>query len=123
MPRPSRALVIVRKELGLVCRHVDIQRAISLTALAREAEIQRLKYGFALPAVFDYIAGHHLPEHMRAAAGRVLFFHRGAIARAHDAVFMSPALADSDATQRGIREIPAVAHEMEMRLRRRRIVI
>ena len=40
--RPEPALVVVREELGLVGRHVDVHRALALAALAGQAQVERL---------------------------------------------------------------------------------
>ena len=43
LARPQAALVVMREELGLVGRHVDVDGAIALAAFAGQAEIE----GFA----------------------------------------------------------------------------
>src|SRR5208282_1487252 len=50
---PHPAFVIMRKELSLVCRYVDAHGAVALAALAGEAQIERLFYLLAAPAVAD----------------------------------------------------------------------
>src|SRR5205085_6748274 len=101
--RPDAARVVMRAELGLVGRHIDIDRAIVLAALAGEAEIERLLDRIALPSVLERPALHHLEQQVRAAARRVLLFARRQVARAHDTILgvMPAAFADADATDRG----------------------
>src|SRR5207237_3816449 len=101
--RPDASRVVMRAELGLVGRHVDINRAIVLAALAGEAEIERLLDRVALPAVLQWPAMHHLEQQVRAAARRMLLLARRDIAWAHDTIFgvMPAAFADPDAAQRG----------------------
>jgi hypothetical protein len=93
----------VRAELGLVGRHVDIDRAVALAALAAEAQIERVLDRVVAPIARDGAAMHHLEQEVRAAARRMLLLACCEVARAHDAVFgvVPAAFADADATDRG----------------------
>ena len=112
---PQPVLVIVRQELGFVRRHVHVHRTIALASLAGEAQIERVENLFALPAVADHVAVHHLEKQAGAAARGMFFFHRGAVTRAHGALFLTPAFADADAPQRRMRETALVVDELKMR--------
>src|SRR6185312_4252974 len=115
------AAIVVRQKFRLVRGHVDVHRTIALATLARQAQVERLAYRIAAPAVRDRFAAQHLEQHARTAARGMLLFARGLIARAHGAAVLAPAVADADATQRRAAEIAAVAVVAEMRLAGRRV--
>ena len=108
VPGPQPAFVIVREKLGLVRRHVDIDRTIALAAFAGQAQIERFADRLALPAVGQHVAVEHLPQQPCAAARAVLLFARDHVARTHHLVAMIAALADAHAAQRRPRERPLV---------------
>src|SRR5512142_1264669 len=97
---------MVREELRLVRRHVNVQRTVTLAALARETQVERLVDALVGPAARDRIALHHLEQHPRAAARRVLLLARHAIARAHRAVLLAPALTHPEAAECRVCEAP-----------------
>ncbi len=105
------------KELGLVGRHVDVDRAFALAALAGEAEVERLLDGLIAPASLDRTAAHHLEQQVGPSPGRVLLLVQYHVAGAHGARIQLPALSDADTTHRGARETPFVIREGELRLR------
>src|SRR5262249_36857989 len=117
---PDPPVVIVGEELRLVRRDVDVRGAVALAALAGEAQIERLLHRFVTPAAVDRAALEHLPEQVRAAAGRVLLLARHHEARAHRVVaglaVEAPALADADAALRGVRELAVIVRVLEVRL-------
>src|SRR5262249_61646415 len=98
--RPQPPGIVMRAELGLVGRHVDVHRAVALAALAAEAEVERLLDRRALPAVGDRAAVQHLEQQPRAAARRIALLAARHVARAHHAVLAvaAAARADADAT-------------------------
>ena len=112
---PQTVFVIVRQELGLIRRHVDVDGAIAFASLAGQAQVKRVEHLLALPAVADHIAVHHLEEKMGAPARRVFFLHRRAVTGAHRALFLTPAFSDADTAHRGMRETALVMNEVEMR--------
>ena len=61
MARPRTALVIVRKKLRSVSGDVYVNRALTLAAFARQAQVERFLYMFILPASAQRIALQHFP--------------------------------------------------------------
>lgn len=61
LQRPQALAVVVRQELGLVCRHVHIDRALALARLTRQAQIQRLANAFVVPVGSQHLALHQFP--------------------------------------------------------------
>src|SRR5438874_1351587 len=117
-------LVIMRKELGLVRRHIDVHRAIGLAPFAGETKIQRVLYAFIAPAIFpNQIAIEHFPEQPSAATRGMLLFTRDHVTGAHRSVLMPPAFAHPDATLHCIRKAPVIVRIFEMRLPLRRVVV
>ena len=112
------------EELGLVGRHVDVDRAVVRAPLAGQAQVERVIDLAALPAVGDDLAAQHLEEQPRAPARRVLLLARDHVARAHHALGVGlAALSDADAAQRRVREVAAVVGVGELHGRPRRVVI
>ncbi len=122
VPRPEPPLVVVREELGLVRGHVHVHRALGAAPLARQAEVERLLHGLALPAPLHRVALEHLEEQVGAAAGRVHLLLGHHVARAHGAVLFLAALADADAALGRVGEAPLVVQELEVRLDLGRVV-
>src|SRR6266700_3274328 len=100
MAWPQSALVIMRKKLRFISRHIDRDGTLTFASFTRETKIERVFYFLALPTVFDDFALEHLPKQTRATACRVLLLVGCAIAWTHRSFFHAPALADSNATQR-----------------------
>src|SRR5262249_57823672 len=68
---PARPVVV--QELGLVGRHVDVDRAVRLASLARQAEVERLLDARVAPtAAADRVALEHLEQQAGPGAGRGL---------------------------------------------------
>ena len=111
------------EKLRLVRRHVHVDRAIALAALAGEAQVERVLHFLALPAVVDDFAVHHLEQHARAAARGILFLARHHVGGAHRSAAFAPAGADADAAQRGAGEAVSVGGIGEMRFGLRRVVV
>jgi FAD-dependent oxidoreductase family protein len=112
--------VVVGEELGLVRRHVDVDRAVAATALAGETEVERVVHRLRAPAVADgavAVAVEHLEQQAGAAARGVLLLpgdpiggaHHGAVAR------VLAAFADAHASGRGADEGPVVVGVGEVR--------
>src|SRR5205807_3565084 len=113
---PKPALPVVGKELGLIGRHVDVDRAISFAALARKAQVKRVFHVLVTPAFANGISMQHLPEQTRATASRVFFFTRDHVTWAHGLVIQNvgafaAAVPYPDAPQRGMRELAFVVGE------------
>src|SRR5690348_16088014 len=90
---PEAALVVVRQELGLVRRHIDVYGAVALAAFARETEIERLLHVVVPPHPGHGVTFEHFPEQMGAAARRVLFLAGDLEARTHRPVIEAAAFA------------------------------
>ena len=60
-------LVVVRQELRLVRRHVDVHRAVALAALARQAQVERVVDLLALPSVGDDVTDRWQSEEVHDA--------------------------------------------------------
>src|SRR5205823_9241242 len=86
-----------------------------LAALAREAEVERLSHLFVLAYVRDVIALEHLPQQARAPARRMHLLARDLQARAHRSAIRAPALANSHASHRRLREIAVLLRELKVR--------
>ena len=97
--RAEPARVVVSQELGLVGRHVDVDRAIAQAALAGEAQVERVPDGFGAPPFGDHVALQHLEQQASPPARRVLLVARHHVARAHRAALGPPALAHADAPE------------------------
>ena len=91
--------VVVRQKLGLVRRHVDVDRAVALASLAGEAQIECVFDRLVAPACRNLLTFEHLEEQTGPASRGVLLLARGHEARAHGATFHAPALSDSNAAQ------------------------
>src|SRR5579883_953314 len=100
-----------------------MHRAVALTTLAGEAEIERISNSVAFPAAIQGVSLQHFEEEASAAARAVLLFACGAIARAHGAALMPSAEADANTAEGRVGEIPAVIGEAEMRRRVPRLVV
>ena len=120
--RPQSPLVVAGEELGLVGGHVDVDRAVPLAALARQAQLQRLVDLLAAEAVFDRLALEHLEQDPRAPPRGVLLVEGHHVARAHRAALDVAALAGADASGGGVGEAPAVLRVGEVRVRLGRVV-
>ena len=90
-------------------------------ALAGEAEVERVEHLRRAPEL-ELLAVQHLPEQVRAAAGRVLLLACDHVARAHHAALRTAAVADPDAADRGVGEAAAVVRVGEVGLDGRRPV-
>src|ERR1051326_399228 len=121
MERAYAALVVVRQELGLVGRHVDVHRALPFAALAGKAQVERRLHLLLLPAAAKHFALHRFPEQAGPAASRVHLLAGRHVARAHHARFLA-AFADADAAQRRPPEIAGVILVVEMRAARAGVV-
>src|SRR5579885_3425988 len=95
--------VVVGEKFGFVGCNIDADRAVTLAALACQAEIERFLDVLVLPLPLNDIAFGHFPEQVSAAAGGMLLFAGGAKAGTHHATFVLAAFADSHATQAGAR--------------------
>src|ERR1051325_9222244 len=93
------AFIMVRQKLGFVSRHIHIDRAIRFTAFAREAKVERFQNFFAAPAITDDFALHHFEKHSCAATGRMHFFTRDHVARAHRSAFSATTFSDRKSTR------------------------
>src|ERR1700682_6146870 len=60
--RAHAALVVMRQELGLESRHVDVDRALGLARLAREAQVERFLDALVPPPVAYQVPGQHLVQ-------------------------------------------------------------
>src|SRR5688572_5129123 len=100
-------LVVVRHEFSLVGGHVGVRGAIAAAALAAQARLEGFLHVLASPALGDDLAAQHLGEEASAAARRVAFLARAAVARAHGAALLGAALAHADAVLRGAHETAA----------------
>ena len=123
VPRPWAPSIMVRSELCLVTRHVDIDRAVAFTAFAGEAEIQGLFDLCAAPAIVNRPAMKHLEQESRATARRISLFMSDEIAWAHHLVVavVPSALSDADAALRRPIEA-ALLRKLEVRLQGWRLI-
>src|SRR5262245_45831969 len=117
MNRPPLTLVVVGEELRTVRGHVHVGRTLGLAGLARQTEVERLLDVIVLPAVLDDFALKQLEQHVRAAAGAVLFLERHHVAGTHGSRVVLPALAEPDTAQRRSLNRSAVVRKREMRAR------
>src|SRR5579863_3645815 len=118
----------MREELGLVGRHVDVDRTIALAALARQAQVERLLHIFIAPAIGENVAVQHLPQLTSTAARRVFLFVGHHEAGTHGVVacslsLLATALPYANATQGRMREAASFFRIMEVRFRLPRLVI
>src|SRR4051794_25021368 len=97
--RSQSPSIIMRQELSFVRRHVDANLTISLATFAGEAEVERFFHRLIAPAIFDRVPREHFKEQMRAAAGRMHFLARHAIAGAHRPGVLATAFTDTDTAQ------------------------
>ena len=116
----------MREELGLVRGEIDVDRTVTLAPLAGETQVERVFDSVVAPSFrHRTIAPEHLPEQVRAAAGRMLLLERDHVARAHHVVVilplavLAPAATDADAPEGRTREAPVVFGEAEVGLRLR----
>src|SRR5262249_4926098 len=121
VPRPPAALVVVRQELGLVRRDVDVDRAVALASLASETEGEGALHALVFPSVQDRtVAAQHLPEQVRAPTSRMLLLVGHHVTRAHHVVLalraLSAATPDAHAAQRCACEAATIVREAEVRL-------
>src|SRR6185312_14619285 len=93
-------------KLGLVGRHVGIDRAVAFATLAAEAEVERFLNRLAAPEVIDRPAVQHLEQQPGTTACGVSFFTRCLVAWAHNALarVVPAAGPDADAARDGLRE-------------------
>ena len=70
----SAVFIVVRQEFGLVRRHIDIDRTISLAAFAGQAEVERFLHFLALPPTLDDLATHGFEQQACAPARGMLLF-------------------------------------------------
>src|SRR5436190_23938559 len=99
-PRPQTPFVVMREELRLVRRHVDIHRTFALASLAGKTEIERVLHVLVLPSAVERIALEHLEEQAGATTRRMRLFACRPIARTHCPAFVAATLADADAPDR-----------------------
>lgn len=107
-------LVVVGEGLGLVRRHVDVDGAVHLAPLAREAQVERLLDALVPPTVGDDVGFEHLEQDARPPPRRVPLVLRGHVARAHGAALAAAAEAHTDASQRRLGEAATVLREGEV---------
>src|SRR6185312_264860 len=89
----------MRQKFGLVGRHVDVDRAISLAAFAGQTQIQRLFDMLVAPAVFEWLSLEHFKEQTRPPTRGVGFFVCDHIAGTHGPASRAAALAYTDTAQ------------------------
>ena len=87
----------MREEFGLIGGHIDVDRAVALAALAREAQVERLFDVLILPPVLQRILFEHLEEQSRASTRGMHLLSRDHETRAHRAVLEPAAFSDADA--------------------------
>ena len=116
-PRPRPALVVVVGEFRLVGGHVDVDRAVRQTPLARQAQIERVAHLGGAPPVGHHVALQHLPQQVRAPAGGVLLLAGGLIARAHHPAAGLTTLADAHAAALRLGEVAVIVRIGEQRQR------
>src|SRR6266567_9617100 len=68
------ARVVVREKLGFIGRHIDIDGAIALTALAGQAQVQRLLDMLVAPVILEYLALQQFEEHAGTTTGGMFLF-------------------------------------------------
>src|SRR4051812_16094327 len=85
----------MREKLGLVSRHIHLDRTIVFAPLARKTQVERLPYGFIPPTALYHVGADHLVHQASPAARGVLLFARHHVARAHDAVAAFEPAADA----------------------------
>jgi hypothetical protein len=86
LQRRAVTAVVIGEKLALESRDVDADRTFGLARAALETEIEDLAHAFVAEPRLSEPSGHREPQHVRAAAGRVLFFPRRHERRAHRAV-------------------------------------
>ena len=116
-PRSEPTGVVMRSELRLVRRHVDVDRALAFAALARQAQVERLFDVVVAPAAGHLSTVHQLEQQVGAAASRVALLAGDHVARAHHAAVVTPALPDPDAAERRVAERPVIVGEVKEGLR------
>src|SRR5690242_2949472 len=92
------SLIVMRKKLGLVRGHVDLDRTLAFATLTRQTQVERFLDRFAFPSVFDRLSADHFAEQTRTPARRMLLLHRHHVTRAHRSAMMAPAHTRADAT-------------------------
>ena len=113
-PRSQAPFVVVREELGLIGRHVDVHRTVALAAFAGEAQVECVLDVRVLPALIERVAVQHLEEQARASARRVRLLPCGPVARAHRPALVPAAFADADTPNSRKREAPVVLWKTEV---------
>ncbi len=116
--RAQPALVVVREELGLVGRHVDVDRALVLAGLAGQAQLEGLGDVVVAPTA-ELVPAEHLEEHPGPSPGGVLLLPGRHVAGAHAAGVDVAALPDADAAGGGLAEVVVVVGEGEVGAHRR----
>src|ERR1041385_909619 len=128
MTRTQTPFPVMGEKLSFVGGDVDVDRTISLAALAGEAKIQRFLYVLVTPAIADDVAVQHFPEMMSASARGMALFMRDHEAGAHGVIvrpagIFAAALAHADATQGCMGKTAFIIGILEVRRRLPRIVI
>src|SRR5207302_5700740 len=100
--RTETPLVIMRKKFSFVSSDVHADRTLALAPFAGKTKIERMLDVMVMPSVANDIALSHLPEQVRAPAGRVLLLASDTKAGTHDAAVILPALPHPDAAQSGL---------------------
>src|SRR5579872_224364 len=118
MNRPDSVLPVMRKEFGLVGRHVHIDWTIPLAAFARQAKVQSFFHVLIAPSITNDIAMQHFPKQVRAATRRMHLFAGDHITRTHCVLsafaIFAAALSNPNAAQRGMGEAAVIIRELEV---------
>src|SRR5262245_39033468 len=72
LQRRAVTAVVIGEKLALESRDVDADGAFGLARAALETEIEDLAHSFVAESRLSEPPGHRQPQHIRAAAGRVL---------------------------------------------------
>src|SRR6266849_188265 len=120
---PSIFFVVVREELCLISRDIDVRRAFGFACFTRQTQVERFLDVLIVPAVAQHFALQQLKQHVRAPSRAVFLLSRGHVARAHGAAIIFPACSEPDAAQRCFSQRAVVLRKLKMSLRPLRTVI
>ena len=111
--------VALRQEFGFVRRHVHADRAVTLAALAGQAQVEGPGHVIGVRRVDPGPAAGELEQQPGPAAGRMLLLAGRPVARAHHVPAAGQARAHADAAPGGGLQAAAVVGERELGARRR----
>src|SRR5579875_72415 len=118
---PQASLIVVREKFRFIGRHIHIHRTVSLTALARKAEIKCVFHTIITPST-NGITLQHLKEQMSASTCAMFLLARDHKTGTHRSLLGAAAAPDANTAQSSPGKTAQVVLIMEACMQLRRVI-